>query len=168
MAVTVPQLGKRDLFEPEHDDYRESFRKFLAAEVLPHSEQWERDGIVPRELFTKAAEHGFLAMEVPEEYGGPGVPDWRFNVVLGEEMAYSGATTSFAGPMLHTDVCLPYLMASCNDEQRARWLPDVAAGRKILAIAMTEPGTGSDLAAIQTRAKLDGDHYVLNGAKTFI
>ncbi len=168
MAVVTPPVGQRDLFEPEHHDYRDSFRKFLAAEVLPHVDQWERDQIVSRELFTKAAAHGFLAMEVPERYGGSGVSDWRFNVVLGEEIAYSGVGAAFAGPLLHTDVCLPYLMASATDEQRERWLPGIASGERILAIAMTEPGTGSDLAAIQTRAVKDGEDYVLNGAKTFI
>jgi alkylation response protein AidB-like acyl-CoA dehydrogenase len=168
MALTAPPITRRDLFEPEHHDYRESFRKFLAAEVLPHVHQWEQDEIVPRELFTKAAAHGFLAMEVPEQYGGSGVADWRFNVVLGEEIAYTGVGAAFAGPLLHTDVCVPYLMASATDQQRERWLPGVASGERILAIAMTEPGTGSDLAAIQTRAVRDGEDFILNGAKTFI
>jgi acyl-CoA dehydrogenase len=168
MALTAPPVAQRGLFEPEHHDYRESFRKFLAAEVLPHVDQWEQDQIVPRDLFTKAAAHGFLAMEVPERYGGSGVGDWRFNVVLGEEIAYNGVGAAFAGPLLHTDVCVPYLMASATDEQRERWLPGIASGERILAIAMTEPGTGSDLAAIQTRAVRDGDDYVLNGVKTFI
>ncbi len=168
MAIAAPQPTKRTIFEPEHDDYRESFRKFLAAEVVPNYSEWEQARLVPRELFTKAAEYGFLAMEVPEEYGGPGVDDWRFNVVLGEEATRSGAGDAFTGPLLHTDVCLPYLMASCTDEQKQRWLPAVAAGERILALAMTEPGTGSDLAAIQTSAKADGDGYVVNGAKTFI
>jgi alkylation response protein AidB-like acyl-CoA dehydrogenase len=169
MAITtLPPVARREIFEPEHEDYRESFRKFLAAEVLPHKDEWEKAEIVPRELFTKAAAHGFLAMDVPEEFGGSGVDDWRFNVVLGEEIARSGTGACFAGPLLHTDVCLPYIMASANEEQRARWLPGIASGEKILAIAMTEPGTGSDLAAIQTRAVLDGDAYVVNGAKTFI
>jgi acyl-CoA dehydrogenase len=107
-------------------------------------------------------------MEVPEEYGGNGVADWRFNVVLGEEAVRAGVGDATAGPMLHSDVVLPYLMASATDEQKARWLPGVASGETILAIAMTEPGTGSDLAAIKTRAKSDGDGYVINGAKTFI
>ena len=168
MAIAPPQPVKRTIFDPEHDDYRESFRKFLAAEVLPHYAEWERAQLVPRELFTKAAEYGFLAMEVPEEYGGPGVDDWRFNVVLSEEATQSGAGDAFGGPLLHTDVCLPYLIASCTDEQKDRWLPAVASGERILAIAMTEPGTGSDLAAIKTSAKRNGDGYALNGAKTFI
>jgi alkylation response protein AidB-like acyl-CoA dehydrogenase len=159
---------KRALFEPEQEDYRESFSKFLAQEVVPHKQEWEEAHVVPRELFTKAAEHGFLAMAVPEEYGGPGVDDYRFNVVLAEEAASSGVGAAFGGPMLHTDVCLPYFLSAATDEQKRRWLPKIASGDSILAIAMTEPGTGSDLASIKTRAKLEGDSYLLNGQKTFI
>ena len=167
-ATTASPSRRRALFADEHNDYRESYARFLHNEVVPHLGEWERAQIVPRELFTKCAAHGFLAMEVPEQYGGPGVSDWRFNVVLAEEGVNSGAGAALAGPMLHTDVVLPYLMASATDEQKARWLPDVAAGTKILAIAMTEPGTGSDLAGIKTSAKPDGGGYILNGAKTFI
>jgi alkylation response protein AidB-like acyl-CoA dehydrogenase len=168
MATYAPPTAQRGLFEPEHNDYRESFRKFVAAEVLPHLDRWEQEQIIDRDVFTKAAKHGFLAMEVPEEYGGPGVPDWRFNAVLNEEVAYNGVGAAFAGPMIHTDICIPYLMASATAEQKQRWLPELAAGEKILAIAMTEPGTGSDLAGIQTRAVRDNGDYVINGAKTFI
>ncbi len=167
-SPTLARAPRRAIFEAEHEDYRESFSKFLAAEVVPFTEQWERDQVVPRSLFQKAAGHGFLAMEVPEQYGGPGVSDWRFNVILGEEMARSGVGAAFAGPLLHTDVCLPYIMASADDAQRDRWLPEIAAGEKILAIAMTEPGTGSDLAAIKTRAVREGDDFIVNGQKTFI
>jgi alkylation response protein AidB-like acyl-CoA dehydrogenase len=169
MAITtLPAPPKRELFEPEHEDYRESYARFLQVEVVPHYAEWERAQIVPRDLFTKCAQHGFLAIEVPEQYGGNGVDDWRFNVVLSEESIRAGVADAMAGPMLHSDVVLPYLMASATDEQKQRWLPDVASGERILAIAMTEPGTGSDLAGIKTRAKRDGDGYVLNGAKTFI
>jgi long-chain-acyl-CoA dehydrogenase len=169
MAImTLPPAARRELFEPEHDDYRESYRRFLQAEVVPHYPEWEQACLVPRELFTKCAEHGFLAMEVPEQYGGNGVADWRFNVVLAEESVRAGVGDAMGGPMLHSDVVLPYLMASADDEQRARWLPGVASGETILAIAMTEPGTGSDLAAIKTRARRDGEGWILNGAKTFI
>jgi acyl-CoA dehydrogenase len=107
-------------------------------------------------------------MEIPEEYGGNGVDDWRFNVVLAEEGVRAGVGDAMAGPMLSTDVVLPYLMASATAEQKQRWFPGIAAGETILAIAMTEPGTGSDLAGIKTSAKRDGDDYILNGAKTFI
>jgi acyl-CoA dehydrogenase len=169
MAVmTLPPAAKRSLFTDEQDDYRESFRRFLQAEVVPQYAEWERAQIVPRDLFTKCAEHGFLAIDVPEEHGGNGVEDWRFNVVLNEESVRAGVGDAMAGPLLHSDVVLPYLLNACDDEQRERWLPGVASGERILAIAMTEPGTGSDLAGIKTRAKPDGDGWVINGAKTFI
>jgi long-chain-acyl-CoA dehydrogenase len=169
MATTAaPPTPKRALFEPEHADYRESFARFLQAEVVPHDDEWRQAHVVPRELFSKMAGHGFLSMEVPEEYGGAGVADWRFNVVIAEEAARSGVGDAVAGPSVHTDIVLPYLMESADDEQKRRWLPGVASGERILAVAMTEPGTGSDLAGIRTSAKRDGDFYVLNGAKTFI
>jgi acyl-CoA dehydrogenase len=168
MTTTLLSAPKRAIFEPEHHDYRESYARFLQAEVVPHYPEWEKACIVPRELFLKCAEHGFLAMEVPEQYGGNGVKDWRFNVVLAEEAVRAGVADAMAGPLLHSDVVLPYLMATANDEQRARWLPGVAAGEQILAIAMTEPGTGSDLAAIACSAKRRDGGYLVNGAKTFI
>jgi alkylation response protein AidB-like acyl-CoA dehydrogenase len=160
--------ARRAIFEDEHEDYRASFRRFLAAEIAPHFDEWDEAGVVPKSLFKKAAAHGFTAMSVPEEYGGPGIADWRFNVVLMEEGAYSMLGTAFAGPMLTTDVCLPYLLSAANEEQKQRWLPGIASGDTVLAIAMTEPGTGSDLAGVKTRARREGDVYVLNGAKTFI
>ncbi len=166
--MAIATAPKRTIFTPEQEDYRESFARFLQAEVVPHTAEWEAAQIVPRELFKKFAEHGFLAMEIPEEYGGNGVDDWRFNVVLGEEGVRCGAGAALAGPMLTTDVVLPYLMNSATEEQKARWLPPIAAGECVLAIAMTEPGTGSDLAGIKTSAKRDGDDWVINGAKTFI
>ena len=159
---------RRNLYSDEHDSYRESFRRFLADEALPHYGDWERAGIVPREVFSKAAEHGFMGMAVPDRYGGAGVEDFRFNVVLGEEAALSGVGGFGLGLTLHNDICLPYLLAYADEAQRERWLPAVAGGEALMAIAMTEPGTGSDLASISTRALRDGDHYVLNGAKTFI
>jgi acyl-CoA dehydrogenase len=165
--VAAP-AAKRELFDSEHEDFRDSVRRFIDAEVRPHHAEWEDAQIVPRELFTKMASYGFLAMDVPEAYGGQGVDDWRFNVVLGEEAARSGVGDALIGPLLHTDVCLPYLIASCTEEQRERWLPGIASGELVLAIAMTEPGTGSDLAAIAARARRDGEDWVLNGQKTFI
>jgi alkylation response protein AidB-like acyl-CoA dehydrogenase len=168
VTPVAPPAPKRNLFTPEQDDYRDSFRRFLQAEVVPHYEAWEAARLVPHELFARCAEHGFLAMEVPEELGGTGVADWRFNVVLNEESVRSGVADAMAGPLLHSDVVLPYLMNAASEDQRTRWLPGVAAGRRVLAIAMTEPGTGSDLAAISTRARRDGDFYVINGAKTFV
>src|SRR6185312_10990204 len=123
-------------------------RGFLAAEVVPHHEQWERDGIVPRELFAKAAQQGMLAMGVPEAYGGAGVADFRFNQIVVEEVAYAGVAGSGLGITLHNDICLPYFLAYCDDAQRDRWLPGIADGLLITAIAMTEPGIGSDLASM--------------------
>jgi alkylation response protein AidB-like acyl-CoA dehydrogenase len=159
---------RRTIFEDEHRDYRESVRRFIAAEVAPHHAQWERDGIVPRELFAQAAAHGLLAMAVPEPYGGAGVADFRFNQIVVEEVAYAGVAGSGLGMTLHNDICLPYFLAYCDDEQRARWLPGIADGSLITALAMTEPGIGSDLAAMGATALREGDHYVVNGAKTFI
>jgi len=168
MSIIPAPSTRRPLFEDVHDDYRESFRSFLQAEVVPNHEQWQEDHIVSRDLFTKAAEYGFLAMAVDEEYGGSGVADWRFNAVLAEEAAYAVVQSSWMGPSVHNDLGMPYLLAAANEEQKQRWFPGVAAGEKILALAMTEPGTGSDLAGIATRAKRDGDTYIVNGAKTFI
>ena len=157
----------RNIFEPEHDAYRQSVRAFLQKQVAPHYDKWERDGIVPRELFTQAADLGVFAA-VPEEYGGAGVRDFRCNAIFMEEAAYAGVAPAALGPGLQADVCMPYLLELTNDEQKARWLPGVARGDMVTAIAMTEPGAGSDLSGIRTRAVREGDHYVVNGAKTFI
>jgi alkylation response protein AidB-like acyl-CoA dehydrogenase len=159
---------KRTIFDDEHRSYRESVRRFLAEEVVPNHAQWERDGIVPRELFAKAAQQGLLAMSVPEHYGGAGAGDFRFNQIVVEEVAYAGVAGSGLGITLHNDICLPYFLAYCDEPQRERWLPGIADGSLITALAMTEPGIGSDLASMTTSARLDGDHYVVNGAKTFI
>ncbi|NME79765.1 acyl-CoA dehydrogenase family protein [Rhodococcus sp. 105337] len=157
---------QRTLFEPEHELFRESYRKFLEQEVAPFHEQWEKDKIVDREVWKKAGEQGFLGMAVPEEFGGGGVDDFRYNTVLTEETTRGGF--SGVGFMLHNDVVAPYLLALTNDEQKKRWLPGFCSGEIITAIAMTEPGTGSDLQGIKTRAVRDGDDWVLNGSKTFI
>ncbi|MFA9270124.1 MAG: acyl-CoA dehydrogenase family protein [Baekduiaceae bacterium] len=160
---------KRTIFEPEHEDYRASVRRFLAEEVAPHHERWEEEGIVPRELFTKAGEQGMLAMGVPEEYGGLGIDDFRFNQVIVEEVGYAGVAGSGLGLTLHNDICLPYFLEYCTPEQRERWLPGIASGELITAVAMTEPGIGSDLASMQATAiKQDDGSYLVNGAKTFI
>jgi alkylation response protein AidB-like acyl-CoA dehydrogenase len=159
---------RRSLFEADHQAFRESFRAFLDKEVVPHLDEWDAAGIVPRELFRTAGRAGFLGMDVPEEYGGGGVPDFRFNAVIAEETMRSGAAAAGLGISLHNDICLPYFLAYCDDEQRKRWLPGIASGELITAIAMTEPGIGSDLASMSTTARRDGDHYIVNGAKTFI
>ena len=158
---------ERTLFEPEHDAYRKSVRTFIEREVVPNYDQWEKDGIVPRSLFTGLGELGIFA-SVPEEYGGAGVNDFRYNSVVLEESAYAGVGPAFVGPTLQSDICMPYLLELTTDEQKSRWLPKVATGESIVAIAMTEPGAGSDLSGIRTKAVRDGDHYVVDGAKTFI
>jgi alkylation response protein AidB-like acyl-CoA dehydrogenase len=159
---------RRTLFEPEHVDYRESVARFVAAEVVPRQADWEQAGIVPRALFARAAEVGMLAMQVPERFGGAGVDDFRFNQIVGEELSRAGAAGSGLGITLHNDICLPYFTDLCNDEQQERWLPGIADGSLITAVAMTEPEMGSDLAGLRTSARRDGDGYRVNGAKTFI
>ena len=156
----------RTLFLAEHDHFRIAFRRFVEREITPHHEEWEAEGSVPRSLWHKAGTLGFLGMDVPEEYGGGGVTDWRFNLVMIEELARAGAHGP--GFILHNDVTLPYFLAYADEAQKSRWLPDIVAGESITAIAMTEPGTGSDLAAVQTRARRENGHYILNGQKTFI
>ena len=159
---------ERDLFDDEHDAFRASFRTWLDREVVPHYLDWERAGIVPHDLFVEAGKHGFLGIAIPEEYGGGGVGDFRYNQVIGEEIQAAGVNGAGLGVTLHNDICTPYFLAYCTEEQRARWLPGIASGELITAIAMTEPGIGSDLAGMATSAIRDGDAYVVNGSKTFI
>jgi alkylation response protein AidB-like acyl-CoA dehydrogenase len=159
---------QRALFEDEHEMFRGSVRRFIAAEVAPHNDEWERAGLVDRSLFTGAGKHGFLGMAVPAEYGGGGDDDFRYNLVIGEEVQRAGVNAAGLGWTLHNDICLPYFLTLCTDEQKARWLPGICSGELITAIAMTEPGTGSDLASVTTAAQRDGDAYVVNGSKTFI
>ncbi|SNT61296.1 Acyl-CoA dehydrogenase [Streptosporangium subroseum] len=157
---------QRDLFEEEHQLFRETVREFLAREVAPHHDQWEKDGIVPREVWKKAGELGMFGFGVPEEFGGAGITDFRYNTVIDEEVMGIGATG--LGFSLHNDIMAPYFVDLTNDEQKARWLPGFASGELITAVAMTEPGAGSDLQGIRTTAVREGDHYVVNGQKTFI
>jgi alkylation response protein AidB-like acyl-CoA dehydrogenase len=158
----------RDLFTEEHEAFRTSFAAFIAKEISPHYADWEAAGIGPREMYTSAGSFGFLGMAIPERHGGGGTKDFRFNQVIAEELAAAGIGGAGLGITLHNDITTPYFVEYCNDEQAARWLPGIASGELITAIAMTEPGTGSDLASIATTAIRDGDEYVLNGAKTFI
>jgi len=154
------------LYEQEHEDFRAGVIAFLERECVPHHEKWEADGIVDRDVWRKAGEQGLLGLQLDEEYGGGGTPDFRFNVVIGEEMTRRGVY----GPAftLFNDMIVPYLAASASEEQRRRWFPGLCSGETIAAIAMSEPGAGSDLQGIRTSAVDAGDHYVLNGQKTFI
>ncbi len=167
MRGTVAGM-RRSLFDPEHEEFRDSVRRFVQRDVVPHAAEWDRAGIVPRELYLTAGKAGFLGMAVPERFGGGGVDDFRFNMVLAEEIEYAGVGAACLGMTLHNDICLPYFLSYCDDEQQQRWLPGIASGELITAIGMTEPGIGSDLGSLSTTAIRDGDHYVVNGAKTFI
>jgi len=155
----------RTVFTAEHEQFRDAFARFCETEIVPFHGEWESAGVVPRSLWEKAGAAGFLCPFLPEELGGSGA-DFRYSAVMIEELARCRAS----GPAfpLHSDICAPYIASFGNDEQRRRWLPGTASGEKILAIAMTEPDAGSDLAGIRTTARRDGDSYVLNGQKTFI
>ncbi|MGH3362525.1 MAG: acyl-CoA dehydrogenase family protein, partial [Nocardioides sp.] len=154
------------IYEQEHEDFRATVRSFMEKEVAPHHEQWEKDGQVSREVWTRAGEKGLLCFDVDEDYGGAGIKDFRYNMIVAEEISKVGA--SGLGFPVHTDIIVPYLSQLCTDEQKQRWLPGLVSGELISAIAMTEPGAGSDLQGIRTTAVDKGDHYVLNGQKTFI
>jgi alkylation response protein AidB-like acyl-CoA dehydrogenase len=156
------------LFEDEHELFRDSVRRFIAAEVVPRNEAWEDAGVVDRDLFTGAGKHGFLGMAAPVEHGGGGTRDFRYNLVVAEEIQRAGVNAAGLGWTLHNDICLPYFLALADNEQQARWLPGICSGELVTAIAMTEPGIGSDLASMTTTARRDGDDYVVNGSKTFI
>jgi alkylation response protein AidB-like acyl-CoA dehydrogenase len=154
------------IYEQEHEDFRASVRAFMEKEVVPHHEQWEKDGQVSREVWLKAGEAGLLCFDVDEEYGGAGVKDFRYNTIVAEELARVSA--SGPGFPVHSDIIVPYISQLGTPEQKQRWLPGLVSGELISAIAMTEPGAGSDLQGIRTSAVDKGDHYVLNGSKTFI
>jgi alkylation response protein AidB-like acyl-CoA dehydrogenase len=158
----------RTIYDDEHEQFRTAFRSWLDNEVVPHHEEWERDGITPRSLWLEAGKHGFLGLTVDEAFGGGGTADYRFAAVMQEEISDTGVIGSANGITLHNDIVLPYLVALCDDQQRSRWLPGACTGEIITAIAMTEPHTGSDLAGIKSTALRHGDTYLLNGAKTFI
>ncbi|MEQ2526628.1 acyl-CoA dehydrogenase family protein [Bacillaceae bacterium CLA-AA-H227] len=151
--------------QDEHEIFRKALRKFLEKEAYPYYEKWEEDRIIPRAFWEKMGAQGYLCPDVDEQYGGSGV-DWGFSVVINEELERVGS--GLVGIGLHSDIVIPYITAFGTEEQKNRWLPKCVTGETITAIAMTEPGAGSDLANIQTTAILDGDHYVLNGQKTFI
>jgi len=158
----------RTLFDDEHEQFRSAFRTFLDREVVPRREEWDAAGIVSRDVWRSAGASGFLAFEVPERFGGAGVSDFRYNLVVVEELADADVMAVGAGFTLHNDVTLPYFMKYCTPAQQERWLPGIASGELICAVAMTEPGMGSDLASMATTAIRDGDDYIVNGSKTFI
>ena len=156
------------IYDETHELFRESFRAFVEAEIVPKYPDWEAAGIMDRGLYVEAGKHGFVGMSVAEEHGGGGTTDFRFNAIIADELARRGINGAGLGLTLHNDIVTPYFVEYCNEEQAARWLPGIASGELITAVAMTEPGTGSDLAGIKTAAVRDGDEFVLNGAKTFI
>ena len=159
---------RRTIFDEEHDMFRESVRSFIDKEIAPNHEKWEQNGKVDKEMFQKAGSTGFLGMAIPEEYGGGGVEDFRYNSIINEEIQLAGVVGSGMCITLHNDVCLPYFINYCNEEQADRWMPGLANGNLMSAIAMTEPAIGSDLASMGTSAKPEGNGYVVNGSKTFI
>ncbi|MCX7567930.1 acyl-CoA dehydrogenase family protein [Sulfitobacter sp. F26169L] len=156
---------KRRIFEEEHDMFRESVRKWIAAEVTPNAESWREAKQVSKEAWLSAGKNGYLAMYADEEYGGMGLDDFRFDMILNEEIGK--AESSFFVP-LHNRIVGPYLHRYGTDDQKKRYMPGVVSGETILAIGMTEPSSGSDLAGIKTRAEKQGDHWILNGSKTYI
>ncbi len=157
---------ERTLFDAEHEAYRDLARAFIDRHIAAFHRQWERAGIVDRAVWVEAGKAGLLGTDVPEEYGGGGQPDFRYHVVLAEELVRAGA--SGVGFGLHNNVVAPYLLGHTTDEQKQRWLPGFCSGELITAIAMSEPAAGSDLQGIRTAARREGDSYVLNGSKTFI
>lgn len=159
---------ERTIFEESHELFRKLARGFAERELVPNQSRWEQEGIVDRALFEKAGAVGLLGAAAPLEYGGGGEPDFKYNAVRMEEFARAGALTAGQGLGMHADVAMPYFLKFTNDEQKQRWLPGLCSGELIAAVAMTEPGAGSDLAGLTTRAVRDGDHYVINGSKTFI
>jgi alkylation response protein AidB-like acyl-CoA dehydrogenase len=159
---------KRAIFTEEHDAVRERFRRFLAKEIVPHYAQWERDRLIPHEIFETVGAQGYMCLPIPKEYGGQEIDDFRYSVVINEECMALGLVSFLTGIALVNDVALPYFMAYATVEQKRRWFPAMAEGKLVTAVAMTEPGGGSDLASLRTTARRDGDYYVVNGSKTFI
>ena len=162
------EFFERTVYNADHEQFRAVFRQWLDNEVVPNHEQWEADGIAPREIWLEAGKHGFLGYHVPEQYGGGGTDDYKFGAVMQEEVSDAGVIGSANGMTLHNDIVLPYYLSLANDEQKARWLPKMVTGEYITAIAITEPNTGSDMAGVKTSAVQHGDTWVVNGAKTFI
>ena len=155
-------------FDDTHDLFRASVRAFLEREVVPNDAKWNLEGKVDRQLFSLAGKAGLLGLDAPETFGGGAASDFRYNAIIGEEAARLLVSSSVSGIVLQNDVCLPYILCSATEEQKQRWLPGICDGSTIIAIAMSEPSMGSDLLAMQTTARRDGDSYIVNGSKTFI
>jgi long-chain-acyl-CoA dehydrogenase len=162
--MSLDQIAGRFAYNEDHEAFRQTVRSFLAREGVPNSDQWEKDRLVPKSFWQKAGEVGMLCPTVPEEYGGLGL-DFGYNAIVDEEMAYSGVPAGFS---LQSDIVAGYMEHYGSEEQKKEWLPKMVSGDVITAIAMTEPGTGSDLQSIRTTARKDGNHYVINGSKTYI
>jgi alkylation response protein AidB-like acyl-CoA dehydrogenase len=161
-------MSARLEYTSEHRQFREMVHDFVQQVVVPAHEEWEKASCLDRSLFTEAGKLGLLAFSVSEEFGGPGVDDFRYNAIVVDELQRAGAAAEAIALSLQNDIVLPYLTELTTAEQQRRWLPGVVTGETVIGIAMTEPGAGSDLAGIRTTAVRDGDHYVVNGAKTFI
>jgi alkylation response protein AidB-like acyl-CoA dehydrogenase len=159
---------ERTHFDEDHQLFREGFRQFVATEMVPNNDAWEAAGICDRSMFTAAGAAGYLGTQIPEELGGGGVDDYRFNQVMVEEFESAGVGSAGSGLGLHNDIVIPYFLEYCNDEQKQRWMPGLASGGLISGIAMSEPGVGSDVGNVATSAVRDGDEYIVNGSKTFI
>ena len=162
--LTLDQIAGRFCYTPDHEAFRQTVRSFLQKEGVPHVNEWEKQRLVPKEFWRKAGEVGMLCPTVPEAYGGLGL-DFGYNAIVDEEMSYNGVPAGFS---LQSDIVCDYIAHYGSEEQKTEWLPRLVSGETITAIAMTEPGTGSDLQAIRTSAKKDGNHYVVNGSKTYI
>lgn len=154
-------------YDADLELFRDNFKRFMSEHIAPEYEQWEREGKIPRSVWSALGENGFLCVDVPEEYGGYGVPT-EYSLMLIEESARAGYSALSTGISCHSEIAAPYILNIANEEQKKYWLPKMVSGEVVGAIGMTEPGAGSDLQAIRTSAILNGDHYVLNGSKTFI
>ena len=162
------EIFERTIYNNEHEQFRTAFRSWLEKEIAPHHEQWESDGITPREMWRQAGSLGFLGYHVPEQFGGGGVDDYKFGAIMQEEVSETGLIGSANGITLHNDIVLPYYLTLGTNDQKSRWLPGMVSGELIGALAITEPNTGSDVAGVRTSAVRKGDVYIVNGSKTFI
>lgn len=158
----------RALFNEEHELFRQSVREFIAREIIPHNAEWEKQKMVSRESWLKLGENGFLGMQAAEELGGLNIQDFRYNAIFIEELGLSGCSGPAIGYPLHSDIVMPYILHYATEAAKQKYVPKMIAGEYIGAVAMTEPGAGSDLQGMRTSAVDQGDHYLINGSKTFI